>query len=85
MMLDGIDSDPLFSRCVPFRLEVKPYLDDFARRVQEIAVAEGLAKEGGNFRLWQSLAANCAGNFRRMLSVVESGEFLPEVVCGAVC
>lgn len=74
-LLDGIDSDPLFSRCVPFRLG-SDYVTEFAQRAMEIATAEGLSDFG--LPVFVSLAKRCACNFRMMLSEIEAGACLRE-------
>lgn len=77
LLLDGIDSDPLFSRCVPFRLSTATCADAFAKRAQEIAEAEGLG--GLAPHMYRRLADQCKCNFRAMLSAIEAGEMLTEV------
>lgn len=78
LMLDGIDADPLFSRCVPFRLEAFRYLKDFAQRAKDIAEAEGLG--GAELDDYVALARKCKSNFRQMLSEIESGCLMGELV-----
>lgn len=71
LLLDGIDADPLLSRCVPYRLDGNKYAKLFARRAQEIAEAEGL---GGAHEIeYDHLATRCKCNFRQMLSEIEAG------------
>ena len=78
-LFDGIDADPLLSRCLCFQLRSAQYLESFARRVQEIADLEGLG--GAEFREYVDLAKRCKANFRSMLSALEAGEMLRENVC----
>lgn len=78
LMLDGIDADPLVSRCVPFRLEAFRYLKDFAQRAKDIAEAEGLG--GAELDDYVALARKCKANFRQMLSEIESGCLMGELV-----
>lgn len=76
LMLDGIDSSPLLSRCIEFRLDGKRYAEAFAQRAMEIADSEGLG--GAAFREYVDLARRSEFNLRRMLSCIEAGEMVRE-------
>lgn len=78
-LFDGIDADPLLSRCLCFQLRSAQYLEAFARRLQEIAEAEGLG--GAEPREYVELAKRCRVNFRAMLSALEAGEMLRDAAC----
>ena len=75
-LFDGIDADPLLSRCLCFQLRATQYLEAFARRVQEIAELEELG--GAEFPEYVDLAKRCKVNFRAMLSALEAGEMLSQ-------
>lgn len=77
-LFDGIDADPLLSRCLCFQLRSTQYLEPFARRVMEIAEVEGLG--GADYREYLDLAKRCKVNFRAMLSALEAGDMLRETV-----
>lgn len=78
MLFDGIDSMPLMSRCIPFRLEAYRNLGEFARRAMEIADAEGLG--GAELSEYVDLAKRCKCNFRMMLSEIEAGCCIRDLV-----
>lgn len=78
MLLDGIDADPLLSRCVCWKLEAFRYINEFAKRAQEIAEAEGLG--GAEFSEYVALAKRVKCNFRALLSAIEAGELLGDLV-----
>ena len=82
-LLDGIDSAPLLSRCIEFRLEGKRYAERFAQRAMEIADVEGLG--GAAFSEYVSLAQRCDFNLRKMLSCIEAGELVREDAGLAIC
>lgn len=76
MLLDGIDADPLFSRCIPFRLQADQYAEAFAKRAMEIAEAEGLG--GWGIKVFVDLVKRLDCNFRAVLSAIEAGEMIRE-------
>ena len=70
-----IDAGPLLSRCIPIQLRHNGVREVYARRCQEIAVAEGL--DGGKpERDFIQLAKECGSNFRTMLNEIEAGRML---------
>ncbi len=77
-LFDGIEADPLISRCVHFRLEAFRYLNEFAQRAMEIAEIEGLG--GAEFSEYVELAKRCKANFRMMLSEIEAGVMIRDLV-----
>ena len=68
---DGLDSHPLLSRCHEIRLTKQGFAPLAARRVREIAQAEGL--DGQPESVYLSLANRCKSNMRQMLNEVEKG------------
>lgn len=70
-MFDGIDADPLLSRCVLLPL-AKDTREAFAARAREIAVAEGI--DGQPLDDYRLLAERCKGNLRAMIQAVETGD-----------
>jgi replication-associated recombination protein RarA len=85
LLLDGIDADPLFSRCVPFRLTGSDYMEAFAVRAMAIADAEGLNgyPGHGSINVFRSLVKRCDCNFRAVLSEIEAGACLRETAVTA--
>ena len=79
LLLDGIDADPLMSRCVCFRLDAMRYAAAFAKRAQEIAEAEGLG--GAHPSEYLDLVKRCKANFRMVLSEIEAGVCVREMMC----
>lgn len=70
---DMADAGPLTSRCAVFSLAKHVCRAPFARRVQEIAEAEGLG--GAPAAAYGAYGEKCGWNMRAMLQAVESGEF----------
>lgn len=70
------DALPFLSRCLQFKLESARYLEKFAARVKEIAVAEGL--DGAPLGEYVDLMKRVRGNFRAALCEVESGRMFRE-------
>lgn len=76
VLFDGIDADPLMSRCTVYEIDGMRYLPQFAARAQEIAETEEL---GGALPIeYMELAKRCKGNFRKMLSEIEAGHLFRE-------
>ena len=73
-----IDAHPLLSRCVNFELKVEDYGSDMIKRVMEIATIEELG--GATHEEFVKLAADCKFNMRAMLTEVEKGTMMREVV-----
>ena len=73
---DVADAGPLTSRCVCLALAVHVCRAPFAKRVREIAEAEGLG--GAPEADYVAYGDRCGWNMRAMLQAVESGEFLAE-------
>lgn len=68
------DAQPFLSRAMMFELSPKGHELDFAMRVQQIAVSEGL--DGRPLAEYIELVRHCNGNMRQCLNAVESGEML---------
>lgn len=69
-----IDASPLTSRCVEFKLSRQGLTAAFARRAQEIAVAEGL--DGQPIKAYERLLKDSRNNLRTALSAIERGAML---------
>ena len=72
------DAHPLLSRCVNFELKVEDYGSDMIKRVMEIATIEELG--GATHEEFVKLAADCKFNCRAMLTEIEKGTMMREVV-----
>lgn len=77
-LFKDIDSHPLMSRCVNFELKVEDYAGDMIKRVMEIAEIEGLG--GATHEEFVKLATDCKFNCRAMLTEIEKGTMMREVV-----
>lgn len=73
-LFDDIDSHPLMSRCIEYRLEHERYIGAFAKRAMEIAEIEGMG--GAMLEEYSALAKRCKCNFRQMLCCIEAGEMM---------
>lgn len=70
-LFDGIDANPLLSRCFPIRLTNQGLAPAFAAKALEIARGEGL--DGQPLAQYVKLANRCKSNFRAMLQEIEAG------------
>ena len=75
-LFSGIDSFPLVSRCIEFQL--RPSVEKFAQRAQEIAEIEGLG--GAMFEEYVELTKRCQCNLRNVLCEIEAGKMIREGV-----
>lgn len=73
-MFDGIDANPLLSRCQRVNLTNQGLAKAFAERVRGIAQAEGL--DGKPIEAYLKLAQKCGNNARAMLCAVEDGAMI---------
>jgi replication-associated recombination protein RarA len=76
-LFDDDDSSALESRCTVFHLEHKKYAKLFAKRTMDIAREEEL-DDGQELVEYVQLALDCECNLRKMISMIDAGEFLPE-------
>jgi replication-associated recombination protein RarA len=74
MFEEGIDANPLLSRCTEIALSQRGLAEAFAKRALEIAQAENL--DGRPLADYIRLVNNCSGNMRQVLSKIESGVML---------
>jgi DNA polymerase III gamma/tau subunit len=71
---EGIDANPLLSRCECISLAQRDVAQAFAKRAQEIAKAENL--DGQPIAAYLRLVNDCGGNFRAVLQKIEQGKML---------
>ncbi|MBE3142903.1 MAG: hypothetical protein IMZ61_03150 [Planctomycetes bacterium] len=71
---EGIDANPLLSRCTCISLAQRGLADAFALRAQEIAKAENL--DGQDISKYVRLVNDSGGNMRAVLQSIESGKML---------
>jgi DNA polymerase-3 subunit gamma/tau len=69
-----IKANPLLSRCHEFSLANDPPYTAFAKRCQQIAIAESL--DGKPFTAYEQLAVDTYCNMRTMLERIEQGDML---------
>jgi DNA polymerase III delta prime subunit len=77
-LFDDIDSHPLMSRCVKFELNVEDCATEIVEGAREIAELEGLG--GATTREFQKLAKECRFNFRYMLTHIEAGKMVRDII-----
>ena len=70
-LFDGIDADPLLSRCVRLPL-AKDTCEPYSERARTVAVTEGI--DGQPLDDYRLLYRECKGNLRAMLQRVEVGD-----------
>jgi replication-associated recombination protein RarA len=68
------DASPLLSRCIRLALTSQGLCKQFARRIQEIAMAEGL--DGQDLAKYERMMKDENNNFRAGLQRVEAGEMI---------
>lgn len=68
---EGLDSNPLLSRCIELKLAKSGLAPKFAKRAREIALEEGL--DGQPESEYLKLANRCKSNMRMMLQEIEKG------------
>ena len=71
---EGIDANPLLSRCTCISLAQRGLAESFALRAQEIAKMENL--DGRPIEDYTKLVNNCGGNFRAVLQKIEIGAMI---------
>ncbi len=78
VLFEGIhDSFPLLSRCTRIEFQQRDLQAAFAKRAQEIAIAEGL--DGGKpLKAFDLLAKRSNSNFRAILEAIDAGAMLGE-------
>lgn len=77
-LFKDIDAHPLLSRCIKFELKVEDYADAMVLRAMAIAEQEGLG--GATKAEWVELCVACKWNFRDVLTEVEKGVMVRDVV-----
>ena len=77
-LFDDIDSHPLMSRCVKFELTIEDCAAEIVERAREIAELEGLG--GATRNEFQKLAKECRYNFRDMLTHIETGRMVRDIL-----
>lgn len=71
---DNMDASPFLSRCVPLALSRRDLAEPFARRLLQIAQAEGL--DGQPLERYMRLVRDNRLNMRACLQQIEAGELL---------
>lgn len=72
---DGVDAQPLLSRCICLQLARRGLADVFAEQVKLVALQEGLS-DITDISPYVKLAQKCRNNMRAMYQAVESGEMV---------
>jgi len=76
-LFDGCDdAAPLISRCVSLSLTSRGLAEVFAEHAMRVAENEGLG--GKELRTYVRAAKDCRNNLRKLLQMVDSGDFLAD-------
>jgi replication-associated recombination protein RarA len=75
-LFDGIDANPLLSRCIDLPMARRGVCESMAKRALEIARAENL--DGRPLPAYIELVKQCRNNFRKVLTEIECGRMLED-------